>query len=265
MSPNHGRIRSILAITSAVLLVLSMGVGVASAGGARVAENTFTKWIAGYPNMAGVVGGAVGPGTYAGLILSRTGAGTIANPIRITADYHFTGAFHSFTARVNIVEIGTAATIGGTVTDGWLKGYAASGEFDVISCAHDGTTSTCFQGYLDILRGTTKQGFHLDKTCAEDLSEPLGYVCTVQHSNFAWIPAGTEIHYLSQDGNVVQARIVTQNGSADGACTWASDFDAICIFDSGTGRLSGFQLQVVVSTNADLSIWYWDGAYWFGS
>ena len=51
----------------------------------------------------------------------------------------------------------------------------------------------------------TPKAFHLDKTCAEDLSEPLGYICTVQHSDFKWIPAGTDIRYLSQTDNVVDA------------------------------------------------------------
>jgi hypothetical protein len=108
------------------------------------------------------------------------------------------------------------------------------------------------------------QGFHLDKTCAES-SEPLGYICTVQHSDFKWIPAGTDVHYLSQDGNVVQAMIEIKNGRTDGACTWSSDVDAICVFDSGTGRLTQFHLEVVVTASADQSVWYWDGAYWFGN
>jgi hypothetical protein len=109
-------------------------------------------------------------------------------------------------------------------------------------------------------------GFYLDKTCAEDLSEPLGYICTVEHSDFKWIPAGTDIRYLSQneDGSVVQARIEIKNGSADGACTWSSLVDAICVFSAGTGRLTQFNLEVVVTANADQSVWYWDGAYWFG-
>lgn len=108
-------------------------------------------------------------------------------------------------------------------------------------------------------------GFHLDKTCAEDLSEPLGYICTVQHSDFKWIPAGTDIHYLSQDGNVVQAAIDIDNGSTTGACTWSSDVDAICVFSAGTGRLAQFNLDVVVTASADQSVWYWDGEYWFGN
>ena len=106
--------------------------------------------------------------------------------------------------------------------------------------------------------------FHLDKTCGGDTSEPLGYVCTVLHSDFKWIPAGTEVHYLSQVGNVVQASIEITNGRTDGACTWSSDVDAICVFSGGTGRLTRFNLEVVVSANADQSVWYWDGTYWFG-
>ena len=110
----------------------------------------------------------------------------------------------------------------------------------------------------------SQQGFHLDKTCAEDLSEPLGYICTVEHSDFKWIPAGTDIRYLSQDGSVVQAAIQIENGSTTGACTWSSDVDAVCVFDGGTGRLTKFHLDVVVTTNADQSVWYWDGTYSFG-
>jgi hypothetical protein len=107
-------------------------------------------------------------------------------------------------------------------------------------------------------------GFYLDKTCGPDSSEPLGYVCTVTHSDFMWIPAGTKVHYLSQSGNVVQAKIVIKNGSASGACVWSSDVNAVCTFSAGTGRLTQFHLEVVVTANADASIWYWNGTYWFG-
>ncbi|MGK2849400.1 MAG: hypothetical protein ACSLFN_00580 [Candidatus Limnocylindrales bacterium] len=110
------------------------------------------------------------------------------------------------------------------------------------------------------------RGSHLDKTCAEDSSEPLGYICTVQHSDFKWIPPGTDIRYLSEseDGSVVQASIEIRNGSTTGACTWSSDVDAICVFSAGTGRLTQFNLEVVVTANADQSVWCWDGTYWFG-
>jgi hypothetical protein len=109
--------------------------------------------------------------------------------------------------------------------------------------------------------------FHLDKTCAEDTSEPLGYFCTVTHSDFKWIPAGTDVRYPSQNptGDVVEASITIKNGSTDGVCVWSSAVDAVCAFSAGTGRLTQFNLEVVVTTNADQSIWYWDGTYWFGN
>jgi hypothetical protein len=115
-----------------------------------------------------------------------------------------------------------------------------------------------------VVSAGSHQGFHLDKTCAEDQSEPLGYICTVQHSDFKWLPAGTDVRYLSQADNVVQASIEIRNGSTEGACTWSSDVDAICVFSAGTGRLTQFNLEVVVSASADQSVWYWDGTYWFG-
>lgn len=113
----------------------------------------------------------------------------------------------------------------------------------------------------------THKAFHLDKTCAEDVSEPLGYVCTVQHSDFKWIPPGTEVHYLSQNpaGDVVQATIPIKNGGTNGVCVWSSPVDAICTFSPGSGRLTEFHLVVVVTANADQSVWFWDGAYWFGN
>ena len=110
----------------------------------------------------------------------------------------------------------------------------------------------------------TQKAFHLDKTCAADASEPLGYVCTIQHSDFKWFPSGTKVHYTSQAGNVVQATIRIRNGSTSGACVWSTAVNAICTFSNGTGRLSEFHLRVVVTANADASIWYWDGWYSFG-
>lgn len=110
------------------------------------------------------------------------------------------------------------------------------------------------------------KAFHLDKTCAADSSEPLGYVCTVQHADFKWFPAGTEVHYTRQNqaGDVVQATIPIKNGSTNGACVWSSPVNAVCTFSPGSGRLTQFHLVVDVTANADQSIWYWDGTYWFG-
>ena len=110
------------------------------------------------------------------------------------------------------------------------------------------------------------KAFHLDKTCAGDASEPLGYVCTVTHSDFKWIPAGTKVHYLSQNEaeDVVQAAITIRNGSTNGVCVWSSAVNAVCTFSPGSGRLAQFHLVVDVTASADQSVWYWDGWYWFG-
>jgi hypothetical protein len=109
--------------------------------------------------------------------------------------------------------------------------------------------------------------FHLDKTCAPDASEPLGFVCMIQHADFKWFPAGTKVHYTSANaaGDVVQATIAIGNGSTDGECVWSSPVNAVCTFGPGTGRLSQFHLVVDVTANADVSLWYWDGTYWFGA
>jgi len=113
---------------------------------------------------------------------------------------------------------------------------------------------------------SSQKAFHLDKSCAADASEPLGYVCTVQHSDFKWIPAGAEVHYTSQNaaGDVVQATITIKNGSTNGVCVWSSAVNAVCTFSPGTGRFSQFHLRVVVTANTDASVWFWDGWYWFG-
>ena len=108
--------------------------------------------------------------------------------------------------------------------------------------------------------------FHLEKTCAADASEPLGYICTIQYSSFRWFVPGTHVRYLSQNpaGDVVQARIEIRGGTTNGTCTWSDGTHAVCIFSSATGRLARFHLDVNVTANANQSIWYWDGRYWFG-
>ena len=127
-------------------------------------------------------------------------------------------------------------------------------------------TIVALTAFAPIASADSSKDFHLDKTCAEDPSEPLGFFCTVEHSDFKWIPAGTEIHYAA--GPAANAQIATieiRNGSTTGVCTWSSDVDAICVFDAGTGRLTRFNLDVVVTASPDQSIWYWDGVYWFGN
>jgi hypothetical protein len=144
----------VLALATAVMLTaLTLGAGSAladSGHGRDSAENTFTKWISAYPAMAGVVGGDVGTGTYAGEILKHTPGTTTV----IEAIYNFTGSKHSFTTLVHVEQTGLKAAITGVVTDGWLKGHPVKGRYTQITCAHDATTSDCFQGTLDILRNS---------------------------------------------------------------------------------------------------------------
>lgn len=143
------RTRVIAMVAAIVLLTLSLGAGVATADGHRnhrIAENTFTKWVTAFPTMAGVVGGDVGPGTYAGEVLKYTPGSTTV----IEALYHFNGSRHSFTALVHVEQTGLKAKITGVVTDGWRKGHPVKGRYTEISCtqAPDGI---CFRGKLNIL------------------------------------------------------------------------------------------------------------------
>ncbi len=155
-----------LAVTAAVvLLALSLGVAAASASDGRDhrnAENTFTKWVTGSGepavrfNMAGVVGGDVGAGAFAGEVLSRVPVGTT---VTIDARYHFNGSTHSFSASVHVVQQGivdgSTAVITGWVTDGWLKGNQVAGEYTQVTCEQaPNVFGRCFQGTLDILRGS---------------------------------------------------------------------------------------------------------------
>jgi hypothetical protein len=144
------------ALTGAVvLLALSSGTGVASADAHRdhrAAENTFTKWITTFPAMAGVVGGDVGTGSFAGEILTYSPGNTPADPTVIEARYHFNGSRHSFSALVHVEQTGLSAAVTGVVTEGWLRGNPVSGRYMQIDCA-ESPNGTCFRGTLDVLRG----------------------------------------------------------------------------------------------------------------
>ena len=160
--------RALAVAAAAVLMTLALSAGVVSADGSRDhrnAENTFTKWATTETpvppvlfDMAGIVGGDVGTGTYAGEVYSLNAGPTV---LVIDAAYHFNGSRHSFTAQVHVVQTGYApgskAVITGRVTEGWLKGNLVAAGYTVITCtqAPDGT---CFQGWLDILRGTKSGG-----------------------------------------------------------------------------------------------------------
>jgi hypothetical protein len=114
----------------------------------RDAKSTFTKWVTSWPNMAGIVGGAVGDGVFTGEVLLYS-PGDVT---KIEALYHFTGPKHSFTALVHVEQTGLKAVIIGVVTDGWLKGHAVEGEYTQITLEHDGITTAAYQGTLEIER-----------------------------------------------------------------------------------------------------------------
>ena len=135
-------------VAGVALMLFALGPGGASGADEQdLRENTFTKWITTYPNMAGVVGGDVGRGTYAGEILSLVPG----SPTFIEAFYHFNGRSQSFTAHVYITQFDLKAVIIGVVTDGWQTGNIVEGEYTQIRCAHDNITTDCFRGTLDIL------------------------------------------------------------------------------------------------------------------
>ena len=131
-------------------------------GGANV-EVTFTKWVAGFPALAGVTGGDAA-GTFAGAVLSRDAFdnGTI---VQLEAQYRVTGAHpaHSFVAHIEGTQNNQAlqAVLNGTVIDGWLVGAQLHVTYDIIDPA-PGTSCVpaapvnrrCFQGTIRILPGS---------------------------------------------------------------------------------------------------------------
>ena len=131
-------------------------------GGANV-EVSFTKWVTGFPAMAGVTGGDV-PGTFAGTVLSRDpfDNGTI---VQLEARYEVTGAnpAHSFVAHIEGKQNNPTqkAVLNGTVIAGWLVGAQVQVTFDVIvpatgtSCVPEAPVNrTCFQGTIRVMPGS---------------------------------------------------------------------------------------------------------------
>jgi hypothetical protein len=107
-----------------------------------------------------------------------------------------------------------------------------------------------------------QQAFHLEKVCDTNTH------CVVTSSSFKPIAVGTEINYSGPDADHLVAIFDIKNGSATGQCAIGSILadpsrPGTCRFDTGTGRLAQFHLDVAVTF--DGSNWFWDGTYWFGN
>ena len=160
----------VLVVASLIAVVLPQ-IARADAGGVKghTFDFTFTKWATSQPAnppsmagvlMAGVVGGDVGNGLYAGEVLSddlsQEPAFWLAN-----ARYEFHGEKHSFIADVHVKQNETTGKgeITGVITDGWLKGAQLTGEYTVMSdVSYSNSTGNvfgtlCFQGTLHVRRG----------------------------------------------------------------------------------------------------------------
>jgi hypothetical protein len=152
-----------------------------------------------------------------------------------------------------VAKVGTAVFTGGT---GRLAGFTASVAVTPI-------VGVPFNWSWDGTYAFGHGNFYLDKTCGPS-ADPIGYQCTVNHSSFWLFPAGTVVHYAATpDPSVVRAIITIPHGRTTGLCVWSSAVNAVCTFRHGSGRLDGFHLRVVVTANADASVWYWNGCYRF--
>jgi hypothetical protein len=167
-----------LGLAAAFVAVSALGptsLALADSGGVKghTFDVTFTKWITSLPanppssagvSMAGVVGGAVGEGRYAGFVIS--------DDLSVPgfwfghARYEFHGEEHSFIADVHVTENDTTnpatAVITGVVTRGWLKGAPLTGEYTVMPVCPIATPGNvfgtlCFQGTLHIHRGPEEE------------------------------------------------------------------------------------------------------------
>ena len=161
MKPNRIPSRvALFVFACAVALLISPGLASGQSAGDRddgrgTVQVVFTKWVTDWPNMAGLVSGDVGGGTFAGEILKYTPTTAIN---KIEAVYHLNGGERQLTAHVFVTQnnLNGTAAIRGVVTDGRLKGARVRGRYQVIfPCgvinAQNGSNGDmCFQGTLDI-------------------------------------------------------------------------------------------------------------------
>ena len=112
---------------------------------------TFTKWITTFPDMEGVVGGAVGDGAYVGEILNFVPADDSNDLTTIEAIYHINGGTHTFTAHMFVWqnEEMQNGEIRGVIMDGWMQGSFVHGMYTFTNCP-DQTDVVCYTGELNL-------------------------------------------------------------------------------------------------------------------
>jgi hypothetical protein len=161
MKTNRLQIRVVLFVIASLLLLQispTLAVGQTAENQDRNrhgVEVLFTKWVTTFPDMAGVVSGDVGGGTFAGEILAYNATPAIG---KIEALYHINGSTHQLTAHVFVTQnnLTGTAVIKGVVTEGALKGARVRGEYQVIApcgilnAVNGSSGDVCFQGTLDL-------------------------------------------------------------------------------------------------------------------
>lgn len=116
----------------------------------RPVDITFTKWMAGYPVMAGFVGGDV-IGDFTGEVLQYQES-LNHRIIRLEAMYEVQAGKRSFTALLRGGQNNEAGTaiLDGVILGGWRTGARVHVEYDVKTNCTGAPAGVCFQGTIRI-------------------------------------------------------------------------------------------------------------------
>jgi hypothetical protein len=169
MSAGIRRRIALVGVWSLVVTGLVSGNAVSASGGEERLDGpplvvTFTKWITadGFPWMAGIVGGAVGEGTFAGEVVAyRDYGANCSNPSRgcltfpftlIEAVYNIQAGDRSFTAliRGGASDRTGRGTLNGAILDGWMTGATVHVEFQSLFTCSGNPAGPCFEGTITI-------------------------------------------------------------------------------------------------------------------
>lgn len=120
----------------------------------RPVDITFTKWITGFPLMAGFVGGDVA-GDFAGEVLQFQESGN-RRIIRLEAMYEVQAGNRSFTALIRGGQNNETgrAILDGVILGGWRTGARVHVEYEVMTDCTGAPAGLCFQGTIHIERSS---------------------------------------------------------------------------------------------------------------